>query len=107
MGRGIRGRKAGGAGGRPARGWRGGGVPLRVHGRTLRFTDGGLVRTGPRRFGSRWFVVDGAAGGGISQTLDKNERKWQSEYEGTIILIVFERSNKFRNGDIAWQMGDM
>ena len=40
-------------------------------------------------------------------TLDKNDRKWQSEYEVTIILIVFERSSKFRNGDIAWQMGDM
>jgi hypothetical protein len=39
--------------------------------------------------------------------LDKNDRKWQSEYEVTIILIVFESSSKFRNGDIAWQMGDM
>ena len=39
--------------------------------------------------------------------LDKNDRKWQSECEVTIILIVLEISSKFRNGDIAWQMGDM
>jgi hypothetical protein len=35
------------------------------------------------------------------QVLDKNDGKWQSEYDGTIILIVFERSSKFRNGDMA------
>ena len=84
-----------GKGGLGVPGAGGGGLTLRWFTGTIAVSEG-----------SRLFRNDGGWGC-VYLTLDKNDRKWQSEYEVTIILIVFERSSKFRNGDIAWQMGDM